>query len=111
MEISNVADVWASDAKIRYIDRVQVALLRLGGCTCQFPVLRRAINDYDGPRCKVCGIQVLLIPPTEEEILTYKRLIHKANKNFLASAGPEFTEKHPEFKILDECYEGCGCNG
>lgn len=87
-----------------------IALLRLAGCTCELPLLRHALDETrtlnDGPRCKLCGNQVLLMEPTPEQVDERKVRQHLALKKLI--------QMHPDlldhFQGIGDCYAGCGCD-
>jgi hypothetical protein len=103
----NVPLGWANDQPVSREDRLAIGLLRQAGCTCELPLLRNARdgngNWNDGPRCKACNSSVILLPPSDEEKLAYKRRSHQVAVNY--------ARQHPGSfgGWVSECFAGCGC--
>jgi hypothetical protein len=110
-QIGNIPTHWANGDPITTEDRFAIALLRLTGCACELPLLRTARDDHwllaHGPRCKSCDRQMLLVPPTVEETLAYRRVSHQVMVNYGLHNPGVFDEL--DWKI--ECFTGCGCDG
>ena len=113
MRIGDIPAQWAAgEEDISREDRLAMALLRLAGCACEFPLLRHAFEKdartaNAGPRCKVCSAEVFLDGPTEEQRKARDRKQHLANKKIMAEL-PNL-EENKFFAGLGDCYEGCGC--
>ena len=108
--IGNVPSEWANGQPVTREDRLAIALLRQAGCTCEMPLLRFARDENwnlnDGPRCKVCNTNIILVSPTAEETLAYKRQSHQT--------ALWYDRNHPgAFAAIgwkSECFTGCGCD-
>jgi hypothetical protein len=106
--VGNVPAEWANGDPVTREDRLAIAVLRQAGCRCELTLLRNARDDdwnvNDGPRCKVCDVNVAFVVPTVEEKLAYDRRTHQA---YL-----KFARQHPGAfgGWVSECFTGCGCD-
>jgi hypothetical protein len=105
MRIGDIPRTWAHGNPVNVNDRLRIALLRQGGCTCEYPLIRSARNG--GPLCKVCGVQVFLDEPTSGQAAQRRRDKHLADKRIVAVAAG--TEPSEVLAGLADCYDGCGC--
>lgn len=117
LEVRLVPRKWANKIQVSVRDQLKIALLRVAGCGCQFPIIRDAVrwdeNDNSsysiGPRCKICDKQVWIENVTDEEELEYLRQQHRNNIETMKQM-PQLRESE-HFKDLDKCFPGCGCDG
>jgi hypothetical protein len=106
--VGNVPAEWANGDPVTREDRLAIAVLRQAGCRCELPLLRNARDGNwemnDGPRCKVCDVNVAFAVPTAEEKLAYDGRSHQA--------ALIFTRQHPGALggWVSECFAGCGCD-
>jgi hypothetical protein len=112
MRVGDVPLEWATGNEfLSRENRLAIALLRLAGCECEYPLLRNAYDEdrtpNSGPRCKMCKAQVLIDAPTEEQKKARGRAQHLANKEIM-TAVPELNGNE-FFSGLGDCYKGCGC--
>jgi hypothetical protein len=120
--LTDIPTAWASGSVIKDDDRLKIALLRVAGCRCDYPLIRSSVklgDDgpewNDGPRCKSCGTEVFFSPPTAQVTLARTHVSHRSARKFFMSKrarGEEFTwlADLVECKPEHGCKPGCGCD-
>ena len=122
LHIADVAAEWASGEPISKACRLQIALLRMAGCQCEFPLIRSAQSssrpdiDEAGVRCKFCNTHVLLTAPTPEMKLARAHHSHRLARQMILRWQRENRDVAAAFwldlTICKEeygCKPGCGC--
>jgi hypothetical protein len=122
LHLADVPTGWADGSEINVDDRLKIALLRVAGCRCEFPIIRTSVklgNDgpewNDGPRCKGCDTQVFFSPPTMLVATARIHMSHRSARRFFVeklAQGEKLTwlTDLVECKPEHGCKPGCGCD-
>lgn len=124
MHLADVPDKWANGDPVTENDRIRIALLRIAGCHCDFPIIRQSIvwegerewHVNDGPRCKVCNTEVFFSPPTEKMTRARTHSSHRFTRKHLLERQLRGYVINDAFTDLIDCKDeygcgsGCGCD-